>query len=79
MDHNNITGNVGEICLDGDTSHLKMFIADCNVECPCCTEGKCCAEFDDACNKEELLTKFRKEYIRVEFIFNENVVLNTTA
>ncbi|GAX25743.1 hypothetical protein FisN_8Hh358 [Fistulifera solaris] len=79
MDHNNITGNVGEICLNGGSDNLKMFVTDCEVECPCCNEGTCCAEFDDACNKEELLTKFRKEYVRVEFIFNENVALNTTA
>lgn len=79
IDHNSLTGNVGELCMSGGPDHLRMFVSDCNVDCPCCNEGTCCAEFDDACNSEELLTKFRKEYVRVEFIFSENVVANSTA
>lgn len=74
LDNNDLQGSVQPVC-DARPPMLTQLLADCNVQCDCCTE--CCAPGGDLeCNNWEDTFRISVEQERDDFVFSEDLIFN---
>jgi hypothetical protein len=78
VDHNQLSGAIGDICEDDGPPELGWLAADTAVECSCCTSR--CEVDDDACGGNTLLTPNIDEgFERTQFVLNAELVFSVGA